>query len=199
MLGPSQKGNVMAKKDEDKRSGGFESLRDMFDGGGAGAAGASFEGSPLSTFGNTMGIRPAGSDRPNPRQSAGFTDFFDGGGYGRSGASFAGSPYSILANALGVTPYGSAAPRMALRPQMPTARPQMAAMAPNYADRFTVSPMAETPTATSVAPPAPVDVTALPPAGAMPLQDLLMIAMQGLGTNNVEMYGDPLGRGRIIR
>ena len=106
----------MAKKDEEKRSGGFgytddsgnrvSAFRDMFDGGGAGRSGASFEGSPLSTFGNALGMRPSGSDRPNPRQSAGFGDFFDGGGYGRSGQRFSGSNYSILANALGIKPMG---------------------------------------------------------------------------------------------
>lgn len=103
----------MSKKDEDKQSGGFggfTSVRDMFDGGGRGRAGASFEGSPLSTFGNAAGIRPSGSDRPNPRRAIGFGDFTDGGGYGRSGSSFRGSPYSTMANAFGIRPMGSSVP-----------------------------------------------------------------------------------------
>lgn len=38
----------------------FISLRDMFDGGGAGRAGKTFEGGPLSGLLNTLGIRPMG-------------------------------------------------------------------------------------------------------------------------------------------
>lgn len=106
----------MARKDEEERSGGFgytddsgsrvSVFRDMINGGGAGRSGPSFEGSPLSTFANAFGIRPSGSDVPNPRQSAGLSDFVDGGGYGRSGQSFSGSAYSVLANALGIKPFG---------------------------------------------------------------------------------------------
>lgn len=56
-------------------SGGFTSLRDMFDGGGAGRSGGSFEGGPLSSILNRTGVTPRGSSagptvsptRPAPR------------------------------------------------------------------------------------------------------------------------------------
>ena len=188
----------MAKKDEEKRSGGFgytddsgsrvSAFRDMFDGGGAGRSGASFEGSPLSTFGNALGIRPAGSDRPNPRQSAGFGDFFDGGGYGRSGQRFSGSGYSILANALGIKPMGYEQRMAAAQPQM---RPAPSVVQTGFVPQPVVTPE--------------VTATPLDPVGAMPLQDLLSMIEAGLidaeGTDefvnsrtNTQMHGDPLGR-----
>ena len=176
----------------------FRNFADMFDGGGMNAAGASFQGSPLSTFANALGIRPAGSEVANPMREVGLMDFIDGGGYGQSGGEFEGSAFSDMMNAMGILPYGSGAPRASERPQMRRPRPTVS-YTPDYADRFAVPAMGETPTATSVAPPAPVTTTPLPAAGATPIEQLMMIAMQGLGTNNVEMYGDPLGRGRIIR
>lgn len=181
MLGPPQKGNVMADR--------FRNFADMFDGGGMGAAGASFQGSPLSTFANALGIRPAGSEVANPMREVGLMDYFDGGGYGQSGGEFEGSAFSDMMNEMGILPYGSGAPRASERPQMRRPRPTVS-YTPDYV---------EPATATSVAPPAPVTATPLPAAGATPIEQLMMIAMQGLGTNNVEMYGDPLGRGRIIR
>lgn len=56
-------------------SGGFSSFRDMFDGGGAGRSGGSFEGGPLSGILNRTGVTPRGSSagpvvsptRPAPR------------------------------------------------------------------------------------------------------------------------------------
>ena len=39
---------------------GFNNFADMFDGGGAGKAGQTFEGGPLSGLLNAIGIRPAG-------------------------------------------------------------------------------------------------------------------------------------------
>lgn len=39
---------------------GFKNLRDMFDGGGAGQAGQTFEGGPLSGVLNALGVRPQG-------------------------------------------------------------------------------------------------------------------------------------------
>lgn len=38
----------------------FLSLKDMFDGGGAGKAGSTFEGGPLSELLNGLGVRPMG-------------------------------------------------------------------------------------------------------------------------------------------
>lgn len=40
--------------------GGFSGLRDMFDGGGAGASGPDFQGGPLSGSLNRMGVNPVG-------------------------------------------------------------------------------------------------------------------------------------------
>jgi hypothetical protein len=49
----------------------FLSLRDMFDGGGAGKAGQEFEGGLLSGLLNSLGIRPAGyQDRLAEQQGA---------------------------------------------------------------------------------------------------------------------------------
>jgi len=52
----------------------FISLRDMFDGGGPGAAGDTFKGGPFSGFLNDLGVKPMGyldrmarSPRPMPR------------------------------------------------------------------------------------------------------------------------------------
>lgn len=42
-------------------TGGYTGLRDMFDGGGAGASGSTFNGGPLSQTLNTVGVKPAGS------------------------------------------------------------------------------------------------------------------------------------------
>jgi hypothetical protein len=42
-------------------SGGYTSLRDMFDGGGPGTPGSTYSGGPLSGTLNTIGVRPAGS------------------------------------------------------------------------------------------------------------------------------------------
>jgi hypothetical protein len=58
---------------------GFKNLRDMFDGGGAGMAGQTFEGGPLSGVLNTLGVKPIGYEdrmaqarpqaRPAPRSA----------------------------------------------------------------------------------------------------------------------------------
>jgi hypothetical protein len=42
-------------------SGGYTSLRDMFDGGGPGTPGSTYSGGPLSGALNTIGVKPAGS------------------------------------------------------------------------------------------------------------------------------------------
>lgn len=49
----------------------FISLKDMFDGGGAGASGDTFKGGPLSGFLNDLGVRPMGyADRMAQMQRA---------------------------------------------------------------------------------------------------------------------------------
>jgi hypothetical protein len=42
-------------------SGGYTSLRDMFDGGGPGTSGSTYSGGPLSGTLNILGVKPAGS------------------------------------------------------------------------------------------------------------------------------------------
>lgn len=89
-------------------------LRDMFNGGGAGASGDAFSGSPIAGLLNALKIRPMGSTAP--REDVGFRgrfgsreyfrDMFDGGGAGRSGPTFQDGPYSNLLNMLGIRPLG---------------------------------------------------------------------------------------------
>lgn len=43
-------------------SGGYTGLRDMFNGGGAGAAGPDFQGGPLSGMLNNLGVNPVGQN-----------------------------------------------------------------------------------------------------------------------------------------
>ena len=100
----------------------YTSVSDMFDGGGAGASGPTFEGGGIiSAIGNSLGgpkifggtfasgdDAPGGGTRIKHEQPVGFmTDAFDGGGFGYSGDYFEGGPYSILANILGIKPFGS--------------------------------------------------------------------------------------------
>ena len=95
-------------------------ILDFFDGGGLGQRGSSFQGLPVSSLLNTMGVRPQGSEVANPRQQAGLSDFYDGGGFGQSGQDFQGmGAYSMLANALGIKPLSSEQPQPA--PQAPRA------------------------------------------------------------------------------
>lgn len=109
----------MAKKDKEKS---YTSFSDMFDGGGPGASGPTFEGGGIiSAIGNSLGgpkifggtfasgdDAPGGGTRIKHEQPVGFmTDAFDGGGFGYSGDYFEGGPYSILANILGIKPFGS--------------------------------------------------------------------------------------------
>ena len=109
----------MAKKDKEKS---YTSFSDMFDGGGPGASGPTFEGGGIiSAIGNSLGgpkifggtfasgdDAPGGGTRIKHEQPVPFmTDAFDGGGFGYSGDYFEGGPYSILANILGIKPFGS--------------------------------------------------------------------------------------------
>jgi hypothetical protein len=48
------------------RGGGYTSVRDMFDGGGAGRSGDTFSGGPLSDTLNRVGARPARPATPTP-------------------------------------------------------------------------------------------------------------------------------------
>lgn len=47
-------------------TGGFTGIRDMFDGGGAGASGTTFSGGPLSGIANRVGISPVSPASPAP-------------------------------------------------------------------------------------------------------------------------------------
>ena len=181
---PAQRGRAVSDR----------GILDFFDGGGLGARGSSFQGLPISTIFNTMGMRPQGSQVANPQQQVGLYDYVDGGGFGQSGQAFQGSPYSMLANALGVNPMG-------YEERMAAARPQARSAAAPAAYSAT---SAEAPTATSIDAAPQVDVTPLDPIGAMPIDMLIQIANQGIDkanqpqmdfvpTNTLE-YGDPLGR-----
>lgn len=71
---------------EKPAEGQYTGLRDMFDGGGPGRAGDTFEGGPLSGMLNSMGVRPYGFEdrlgevRPQPRpQPTGFAPPTGGG------------------------------------------------------------------------------------------------------------------------
>lgn len=100
----------------------YTSFSDMFDGGGPGASGPTFEGGGIiSAIGNSLGgpsifgnafvsgdDAPGGGTRIKHSQPVGFmTDAFDGGGFGYSGDYFSDGPYSMIANILGIKPMGS--------------------------------------------------------------------------------------------
>jgi hypothetical protein len=79
-------------------TGGFTSIRDMYDGGGPGQSGTTFSGGPLSGLANTIGLPPAPAGYTNIR------DRFDGVGPGQSGATFSGGLLSGLSNTVGIPP-----------------------------------------------------------------------------------------------
>lgn len=89
----------------------YTSIRDMFDGGGAGQSGAQFEGGGfLSAAANAI-ARPQGSvERGDADMRTGFGGFLrdavNGGGWGASGSTFSGGLLSPFANAFGVKPMG---------------------------------------------------------------------------------------------
>ena len=105
---------------------GYDSVGDMFDGGGAGRSGSTFSGGgPISSISN-MVATPSGSrgsegqmrpqGRPDmQRMAAGqsqkpnfLQDMFNGGGMGASGDTFQGAGgYSGLLNMLGIKPAGA--------------------------------------------------------------------------------------------
>ncbi len=107
---------------------GYGGVKDMFDGGGAGRSGSSFQGGGLlSSAANRVatprGSRTSGGEmRPQSRPDMAammqrqqgqqrptfFQDMFDGGGMGATGDSFQGAGlYSGLLNMLGVKPMGA--------------------------------------------------------------------------------------------
>lgn len=100
----------------------YISFSDMFDGGGPGQSGDTFEGGGIiSTIGNALGgpkifgnAFVSGDDAPgggirvkHSERVPFFVDAFDGGGFGYAGNYFSDGPYSILANILGLQPQGS--------------------------------------------------------------------------------------------
>lgn len=89
----------------------YTSIRDMFDGGGAGQSGAQFEGGGLLSAAANAIARPRGSvERGDTDMRTGIGGFLrdavNGGGWGASGSTFSGGLLSPFANALGVKPMG---------------------------------------------------------------------------------------------
>lgn len=130
----------------------YTSIKDMFDGGGAGQSGAKFEGGGILSAAANAVARPAGSrDRGDADMRTGIGGFardaFNGGGFGRSGDTFKGGPYGGaiggLLNVAGVRPMGYA-DRLAGSEQ--AMRDAMAGVANYQAPRFeqTMQPPAVT-------------------------------------------------------
>jgi hypothetical protein len=72
-------------------AGGFTSIRDMFDGGGAGRSGATFSGGPLSGAANRAGISPAKAAPAKSAPSKSAPSKSSGGGKSAGGKSSGGS------------------------------------------------------------------------------------------------------------
>ena len=130
----------------------YTSIKDMFDGGGAGQSGAKFEGGGILSAAANAVARPAGSrERGDADMRTGIGGFardaFNGGGWGRSGDTFKGGPYGGaiggLLNVAGVRPMGYA-DRLAGSQQ--AMRDAMAGVANYQAPRFeqTIQPPAVT-------------------------------------------------------
>lgn len=120
----------------------YTSIKDMFDGGGAGQSGAKFEGGGILSAAANAVARPAGSrERGDADMRTGIGGFardaFNGGGWGRSGDTFKGGPYGGaiggLLNVAGVRPMGYA-DRLAGSEQ--AMRDAMAGVANYQAPRF---------------------------------------------------------------
>ena len=162
---------------------GYDSVSDMFDGGGAGSSGSTFSGGgPISSISNMVAsprgsrgsggqMRPQG--RPDMQQMAArqsqkpnfLQDMFNGGGMGASGDKFQGAGgYSGLLNMLGITPMG-AQDRGTMQSYMQAlqaaSQPQMQSQAP-YASQMRLQPAVQPPTATSAS---------VPPVATYPLSD----------------------------
>jgi len=152
---------------------GYDSVGDMFDGGGAGSSGSSFSGGgPVSSISNMVAdprgsrgsegqMRPQG--RPDMQQMAArqsqkpnfLQDMFNGGGMGASGDKFQGAGgYSGLLNLFCAKPAGAHD-----RGTMPSymealqaaSQPAMQPQAP-YSPQMQPQPSTQPSTATSAAP-----------------------------------------------
>ena len=156
----------------------YTSIKDMFDGGGAGQSGAKFEGGGILSAAANAVARPAGSrERGEPDMRTGIGGFardaFNGGGWGRSGDTFKGGPYGGaiggLLNVAGVRPMGYA-DRLADSEQ--AMRDAMAGVANYQAPRFEQT----------IQPPAVTGVTT-PPVTTSNLDDItaLRLEMMRLG------------------
>lgn len=125
----------------------YTSIRDMFDGGGAGQSGAKFEGGGILSAAANAVARPAGSrERGDADMRTGIGGFardaFNGGGWGRSGNTFQGGglygrAIGGLLNMGGVRPMGYA-DRMADSQQ--AMRNAMAGVANYQAPTFNAPP-----------------------------------------------------------
>lgn len=162
---------------------GYDSVGDMFDGGGAGRSGSTFSGGgPISSISNMVAsprgsrgsegqMRPQG--RPDMQQMAArqsqkpnfLQDMFNGGGMGASGDTFQGAGgYSGLLNLFGVKPLGSqdrGTMQSYMQALQAASQPPMQPQAP-YAPQMQSSPSMMPPSATSAAP---------PPVATYPLSD----------------------------
>ena len=185
---------------------GFDSVGDMFDGGGKGQSGSTFSGGgPISSISNMVAdprgsrgsegqMRPQG--RPDMQQMAArqpqkpnfIQDMFNGGGYGASGDTFQGGGYSGLLNMFGIKPLGSHdrgtmqsyadALQAASQPQMQPPTP--------YAPPMQPPPYMQPPTATSAL---------VPPVSTYPLNDfedmLRRMQAQGIQGYQTQPYVGP--------
>ena len=142
----------------------YTSIKDMFDGGGAGQSGAKFEGGGILSAAANAVTRPAGSrERGDADMRTGIGGFardaFNGGGWGRSGDTFQGGPYGGaiggLLNMAGVRPMGYA-DRLAGSEQ--AMRDAMAGVANYQAPTFNAPPAQPAPMG---APVQPVTVSSL--------------------------------------
>lgn len=111
----------------------------------------------------------------------GLLDLVDGGGAGRAGQQFEGARVSEILNAIGIKPYGAEDRMRAVRPQ---ARPE------DFRQQFTPPIQAPSPMQPPMQPPMsamppPVMTTPLPPAGAMPNEELMRLIQMALSNYNM--------------
>lgn len=169
----------------------YTSIRDMFDGGGAGQSGAQFEGGGfLSAAANTI-ARPQGSvERGDADMRTGFGGFLrdavNGGGWGASGSTFSGGLLSPFANALGVKPMGE-------QQRMADAQAQLQSqLAEIYARRNA-----------NTAPAQPATGMTVPDMGMTPVSDMYGVAFPDAATGpmpSTELgFGAPMTRRAPIR
>ena len=143
----------------------YKDFSDMFDGGGPGRSGDTFEGGGIiSTIGNALGgpkifgnafvdgdDAPGGGIRVKHSQSVPFfVDAFDGGGFGYAGNYFSDGPYSILANLLGIMPEGS---ENLEAPREPNIFAPVREAAPSMPNLFPIDPRLNMPVSNNYTPP----------------------------------------------